>query len=352
MVKQKLVGLDYHTEKSALSIETESGEELYRGKVFTLELRELLKDYKKAKVLFEAGYGWPRLVKKLDGLSLQLIMCHPENNRRIATDRRKSDERDAKNLVNYLKTESFRKAYMPDDRIRDERQLMRSRSSIVREMTSLMNQIYGLMAYAGIDKPSLRLFSKKNRYYFDTVKFPENTGEVLKMLLESYDLHREQVKRLDRIIIEMNRSDPRARLLKTAPGIGDVTARTLLVEIGDIDRFKSADSLACYAGLVPGQRQSGNSSRNTGLTKEGSGIIRHVLVQSAWVAIRVNPVLKEFYENVKSRGGAQVAICAVARKLAVSAWHILKKNVPYKAQKPNAKDNPDVARGTGSVKDS
>jgi len=344
------VGLDYHTRRSYLSILNEGGTDAQEGSIDTALLPGLFEDLGEAEVLFEAGYGWPRLVKLLEGSKVELKMCHAGDNRRIANDRRKSDRRDAANLAVYLRTGTYKPVFMPDDGIRDERQLVRSRAYTVRKITRMKNQIQSLLAYAGVQKPAINIFAAKNRYYFDTIDLRENTREALNANLESYDFHLEILKRLDDRIAEMNRKDPRARLLKTIPGVGEVTAGTLLSEIGDIGRFRTAKSLACYTGLSPGQRQSGSSTRMSGITKEGSSHIRSVMVQAAWVAIRLDPALREFYEELKQRKTAQKAICAVARKLVVSAWYILKKQVPYKARKPMLEDKPGVARGTISRK--
>ena len=344
------VGLDYHTQTSYLSVLDDANEEIHEGVIDTVRLPEFLGELGDAEVLFEAGYGWPRLVKMLEGIGVELKMCHAEENRRIARDRRKSDRRDAANLAVYLSTGTYKPAFMPDDELRDERQLVRSRAYTVRKITRLKNQIHSMLAYAGVPKASVNIFAMKNRYYFDTIDLPENTREALDVNLESYDFHLTILKRLDDRVVEMNRTDLRARLLKTIPGVGDVTARTLLSEIGDIGRFKTSKSLACYAGLSPGQRQSGSSTHMTGITKEGSSHIRGVMVQAAWIAIRLDPALREFYEKLKQKKTAQKAICAVARKLVVSAWYILKKQVPFKARKPMLEDKPVVARGTSGRK--
>ena len=73
--------------------------------------------------------------------------------------------------------------------------------------------------------------------------------------------------------------------------------------------------------------------------------MRWELVQAAWIAIRIDPALKEFYERIKAKKNACVAVCAVARKLTVAVWHILRKQIPYKAGRPEAMGKPEVARG-------
>jgi transposase len=309
------------------------------------ELADFLKGLDDAKVLFEAGYGWPRLAKMLDDTGVELTMCHPEHNRRIATDRRKSDRRDARNLAVYLKTDGYKKAYMPGADIRDERQLIRSQIHMSWGVTRLKNQIHSLLAYAGVSKESFNIFTKRSREYLETVELPEYTRQVLDAKIELYDFTKDLLKRIESIVAELNRSDPDARLLKTIPGVGDITARVILSEIGDISRFESDDSLACYSGLTQREYQSSETRRTMGITKEGSSDLRWVLIQAAWIAIRFDPALREFYERIEARKNARVAICAVAHKLVKAVWHILTEKIPYKAKKPEAKGKPAVARG-------
>ena len=340
------VGLDYHTKSSYVSVVNEENEEIWDGRVDShWELAEFLGNLSDVKVLFEAGYGWPRLAKMLEDTDVELLMCHPEANRRIAKDRRKSDQRDARTLALYLKIDGYKPAFMPDAGIRDERQLIRAHIYMTRRITMIKNQIHSLLAYAGVPKESFNIFTKKSRQYLETVEVPEYTREILDVNIESLDLHKDLLKRIDGLIVELNRRDPRARLLKTTPGVGDITARVILAEIGDINRFPTDKGLACYAGLTQRQYQSAETRRTMGITKEGSSHMRWVLVQAAWIAIRLDPALKKFYEKLKEKKNARVAVCAVARKLIVSAWHILKKQVPYKPQRPEAKGKPAVARG-------
>jgi len=340
------VGLDYHTKDSQISIWNETGEEVWNGRVDSqAELAEMLRQLPDAKVLFEAGYGWPRLVKALDGAGVELKMCHPAENRKIATDRRKSDSRDAKNLAVYLKAGVFKEAYMPDDEVRDERQLVRTRTNLTREITMAKNRIHSLLAYAGIPKQSDNIFAKKRRWYLETVEVPENTRLVLDAEIKALDFLGGLRMDLDKRLAELNRRDPRARLLKTIPGVGGFTARVILAEMGEIDRFSTAKAFSCYCGLTPKQHQSGSTMRTMGITKEGSSHLRWVLVQAAWVAVRRDPAFRETFEKLREEKNAPTAICAVARKLSVAAWYILNDNVPFRASKPGTEGQPVEPRG-------
>lgn len=340
-------GLDYHTKSSYVSILDEENREISNSELDSqCELAGFLESLQEeTTVLFEAGYGWPRLEKLLEDVDVKLVMCHPGDNRRIANDRRKSDSRDARNLAVYLKTEGYKPAYMPDAKTRDERQLVRGRSCLRSNSTSIRNQIHGLLAYAGVPKAGFNIFAKKHRGYLESVQLPELAREILNAKLAALDQIEDLIALLDTRIVELNKHDPLARLLKTIPGVGDFTARVLLAEVGDISRFPTDKALSCYTGLTPGQRQSGETLITTGLTKEGSPLMRWVLVQAAWVATRVDKSIRARFDELEKEKGAKIAICAIARRLAVAAWHILTKEVPYKAQKPKEQGQLVVARG-------
>jgi transposase len=339
------VGLDYHTKHSQVAILDECGQVVMEAKLETENgLPNLLKDLPdEAKVLFEAGYGWPRLVRILEGIPVELVMCHPVENRKIATDRRKSDKRDARNLAVYLMTGTYKKVYMSPEEVRTQRQLVRSRACMSKHVTMAKNGIHGLLSYAGIPKQTGDIFAKKRRAFFESVELPEEVQEILNIDLKLLDMQDELMCELDKRIVLMNKSDPTAKLLMTIPGVGDFTARMIIAQVGDIRRFPSDKSFACYCGLTPGQKQSSDTIRMMGISKEGSSMLRWCLVQSSWIALRMDPALREFYESLRSRKDNCTAICAVARKLALAVWHIMTKQVPYKARKPKSEGKPAVA---------
>jgi len=330
------IGLDYHTKSSYISIIDEGSREILHESIGSQEelpgfLRSLPED---SKVLFEAGYGWPRLINLLGGVKAELIMCQPDHNRRIAGDRRKSDRRDARNLAIYLKTGGYKRAYIPDEDIREERQLTRGRTSLREMTTSIKNRIHSILAYAGVPKESGDIFCKRRRDYLESLALSELTRDTLDFNLKILDQVNDLVDTLDARIAKLNKRDPRARLLKTIPGVGDITARVLLAEIGDVTRFDTDDSFACYSGLTPRQHQSSEKLRMMGLTKEGSTHIRWVLVQAAWNAVRLDPALREIFDKLKEKKNPGKAICAVARRLAVAVWHVLSSEAPYRARRP------------------
>jgi transposase len=125
------------------------------------------------------------------------------------------------------------------------------------------------------------------------------------------------------------------RRLLTIPGVDATTAATMMATIGRIHRFPTPRQLVGYVGLDARVRQSGNHpARHGRISKQGASAARHVLVQAAWAAIKTPGPLYAFYRRVKARRGAQIAIVAVARKLAILTWHLLTKQQDYAYQRP------------------
>ena len=145
----------------------------------------------------------------------------------------------------------------------------------------------------------------------------------LHMLLDEYKLLSSQQQRLEKRIEGLVTSvDTR---LCTIPGIGLLTAGTILGELGNINRFASADKVVAFAGLDPSISQSGRSRKTGSISKRGSPMLRNALYRASVSAIRVNPVCKDFYERLKSRGKpTRVCLIAVARKLVHIAFSVEK----------------------------
>jgi transposase len=120
-------------------------------------------------------------------------------------------------------------------------------------------------------------------------------------------------------------------VLKTAPGIGPVTIEVVISELGEIARFRNAKAVCAYAGLVPVVRQSGGKkSKDLGITKQGSGLLRWALVQASWRIVRTSRKWELIFERIGKRSGAKRAIVAVARKLLCVLYAMLKTMTPYK----------------------
>ena len=152
-----------------------------------------------------------------------------------------------------------------------------------------------------------------------------------------------QVDFLDREVAEAERALARSALesaeirrLMSVPGVNLVSAATFWATVGDVRRFETPRKLVSYVGLDPRVRQSGEApARHGHISKQGSPQARHVLCEAAWIVVRTPGPLRAFYERLRARRGAQIALVATARKLCVLFWHLLTNEQDYAFGRPS-----------------
>jgi transposase len=162
------------------------------------------------------------------------------------------------------------------------------------------------------------------RRWLTGLQLPDDAHETVAGCLRHIDFLDAEIGELDAVIAREALGNADVLRLMTVPGVSVITASTFAAAIGRIDRFRSAAQLVGYLGLDPRVRQSCVSpARHGRITKQGSASVRHVLVEAAWIAARSPGPLRAFYQRVRARRGAQVAIVATARKLASLFWCLL-----------------------------
>ena len=130
------------------------------------------------------------------------------------------------------------------------------------------------------------------------------------------------------------RSDHRVELLRTIPGLGELLATVVALDIDRIERFTSAAKLAAYAGLVLTTYASGGQTFHGKLMPQTNKWLRWALVEAAWVAVRLDPYFRTHFANRRAHKPAQSAIIATARRLLEVVWHVLKEDRPYQSRPP------------------
>jgi transposase len=151
--------------------------------------------------------------------------------------------------------------------------------------------------------------------------------------LQVIDFLQEQVEKQDIKLRKLARPNPDAHRLKKMPGFDVLSAMMFLAEIGDISRFQNARQLTAFIGLVPRVYASGEVCRRGRITKQGSKLLRCILVQCAWAAIRKSPNLRSRFASISRRRGKSIAIVAIARKLAEVAFHIVKEKAEFSEER-------------------
>ena len=252
----------------------------------------------------------------------------------IAESVTKTDAVDARVLNELARSNlSLPKCYMPDDEEFALREHLRARRDLVRMRTMLKNRVHAVLHRRGILTPTSGLFTKAGRAFLAELELDEAGRAIIERFLRALDDFEALIKSSnDDLKATMRR--PRwakpAALLQTMPGLGVVSALTILAELGDLKRFKSRAAVANYAGLVPVIRDSNSKHYSGGITRRGSAHLRHVMTESAWVAVKRVPAYQDLFERVASRRGKQVAIVAVARRMLEDGVRMLWKDEAFR----------------------
>ena len=315
------VGIDLHKKTISICVVNQERKVLHRRTFYCTDPERIVAFFKElgpfqAVVEATASYEW--LVSLIEPLADRVLLAHPKKMRIIAESTRKSDKLDAEVLAVFLALGMIPEAYRPSKRQRGHRILVRQRSYISRRLTSVRNKIRRVLSNYNADQKNL--FTEAGLEYLSKTAVIEADRFVLDQLVVEFRLYTGQLKeadrRLDGFAEEAPVKEAEARaLLETIPAVGPVTIDVVLAELGEVSRFRSQKRACSYAGLVPGQRESAGRSRELGITKEGSGLLRWVLVQAAWRLVHRTARWRRIFEGILKRRGKKRAIVAVARRL-------------------------------------
>jgi transposase len=274
-------------------------------------------------VAFEAAYGWGWLVDLLEELELEPHLVHPSRCKAIASARLKNDKVDAATLAQLLRADLLPEAWIAPQQVRDLRALLRHRASLVRMGTACKNRVHAVLADRGISEDQI-LWTGPGRAWLADLELPATPRGIIQDCCGLLDALATPIARLEREIYALAKPDPRVQALMTLPGVGRLTAMTLVAEIGDIGRFPTARKLCAWAGLTPTVRNSDRKVRHGHITKQGSPWVRGILQEAAQTAKR-HPMFAGAYGELARRRGKNIATVAIARRLLARCFHILKQ---------------------------
>jgi len=286
---------------------------------------------------YEAGYCGFWIHEQLREQQIECVVVNPAD---VPTKDRerafKSDRVDARKLARGLRSGELDPIYVPSRQAQEDRTLVRLRWSLVRKQTRAKNQIKSLLAFYGIQLPEEVAETHWSKRYLAALEQQHlryaSGNAVLQTLLSELATLRQLISDTTRRIRMLAEQEPyreMAGYLRTIPGISTLTAMTLLTELVDIHRFESLDRLASYVGLAPGSHASGENDFTTGITERRNAHLRHILIESAWIAARRDPVLFETFETLAKRMPKQKAIVRIARKLLNRARFVLLRRTAY-----------------------
>ncbi len=281
-----------------------------------------------------SGAVWVR--DQLQAAGWQVKVAHARKVRDVAPLACKTDKVDAQVLAELCRRDLVPELWVPSIEDRALRERLRRRMHLVKTRTSARNWIFGLLTQFGLRISHSRLRKPDAMELLERRGVPEVWRASITELLELAEEMDRRIDPIDRELGPLARSDQRARLLATMPGIGPLLGLTFAAEIGEVSRFPSPGKLVGYAGLAPRVSQSGERSATGALSKAGSRTLRWAAVEAAHQAWRPSSPWHAHYLRVSARHGKNPAKSAVARKLLIAAWHMLSRNEPFKPHRPAA----------------
>jgi transposase len=243
--------------------------------------------------------------------------------------KQKTDRRDAELLVKLLNENRFPRIWVPTPEQRDARQLLLHRAKLVRMRSQVKNQLQALALNQGVQR-KWKLWSAAGRKQLESLPLLPWAGRRRTELLALHDQLEVSIGELDRAVAEQANTRPAVRRLMTHPGVGPITALAFVLTMGPAERFRRGKQVASYFGLIPTEHSSGGRGQRLGhISKQGNPFLRGLLVEAAQSAVRYEPGMRREYQRLAQRKCRALAKVAMARKLAVRLYWMLRSEVDY-----------------------
>jgi transposase len=327
--KYKTVGCDY---------ESESGAHRFQRSCTTpAALQKMVQEVNPDRVVIEVCSiaGWVCDLMGTMGIEVQVANTS-DDAWRWRKVKQKDDRRDALKAARLSAVNQLREVYIPAQEVRQWRALITYRQQLVRRRTRIKNHIRDLLLREG------QILVRGNKCWNELgiellTSLARPWGEVGMTELWRGELHEElqQLKLLQACLATVEeklnaigKADARVQLLRTTPGVGPRLAEAIVALLDEPKRFRKASQVSGYIGMVPKAFDSGESERRGHITRQGSQLVRSLLVEVAWAGLRHNAWVRQTYQRLSGgkKARQKLAIVAVGRKLLVRCWAMLRDN--------------------------
>jgi len=330
------VGIDLHSNNNVISIIDGENKQIYCGKLKNSlnVVLEKLAPYKEgiSGIVVESTFNWYWLVDGLMENGYKLHLSNPGANEQYSGKKNINDKNDARWLADLLRLNILKEGYVMDAKRRAIRDLCRKRMQLVRMRTSnilsirnLFSRNLGAITAKEISKTEsdqlIELFGDKN-----LVRAVSANKSVIHTL-------NAEIKDIEKIILNQINLAWEFQKLKTIKGVGDILAQTIMLEVGNIERFKKVGNFASYSRCVSADKISNGKKKGRGNRKNGNKYLSWAFTEAAISSIHWNPDAKKFYERKKKKTMTVVAIKALAHKIARASYYIMKDQVEFDSAK-------------------
>ncbi len=271
------------------------------------------------------SYGWFR--RLMSELGYELLVGDATQIRASNPRRQKTDKRDAEHILRLLMEDRFPAIWQPPAENEQLRQLLLHRCRLVRLRTRVTNQLDGMAKNEGLIIPGR--WSGKRRQAIEALPLPGWYGERRKDLLALLDRVEERIAPLNKAVSQAAASNAEACLLMTHPGVGPVVSLAYVLTIGNWQRFPRGKQVGSYLGLIPSEDSSSDKRRLGHISKQGNTLLRWLLVEAASTAQRYDASWHRQYVRLSMEKHHGVAKVAIAHKLAVRLYWMLRSGQDY-----------------------
>lgn len=329
---QTYVGLDTHKKFIVGCVKNKDGNILFEQKfknepnAMDLFLVNIPLD---SKIALESSSCWQYTFDYLIDKGYSVTLSNPVKTKLIGESKKKTDKEDARKLADLLRMNMLPESYAAPKDIRLNRQITRHRLSLVCIRSQIKNKIQAILRRHGYGLEYDDYFTQTGINFMRSLDLPMVDRFEIDQYIDMFESITKQIQSTQERIEEIASDNPQARNLMTHVGISYYSSLMITSEIGDIGRFDSSKKLVSFAGLNPSVSQSGDKCYLGRISKQGSKNLRWILIQCANAAIRSDPLLKSYYLKKKLGKGHNKAIVAVARKMLINIYIMLKHNISY-----------------------
>lgn len=334
--KNIFVGIDVH--KKTYSVATICDGELVKRdsiKAYPENLVKYLDKYfggASIKSAYEAGFSGFGLHRLLIESGINNIVVNAASIEIGARDRLKTDKRDALKIALQLAANRLEGIFIPSIEMEDRREVTRLRDTLVKDRNRYAVRLKHKVHYHGLIEPDDgKRISKRWIAEIKAKELRPGVRYALEKLIKQWEVLSEEIKEIDKALEKQAVEDEaNERVYRSVSGIGKTASRVLANELGDMAHFSSEKGLFNYTGLTPMEYSSGEHIRRGHISRQGKPILRSILVQCSWTAIRYDDNLREIYQRIAKRAGPKRAIVAIARRLIGRIRACFRNNELYK----------------------
>lgn len=336
-------GIDLGGVSSYAFVTDEQGRNMWSGPMETTKaaFKQLVNRFLSPGLMIaiEAGNQTAWVHEELVTLGAKVVVVNPNQVKLIAESRRKTDKVDAKILCELLRLGGLpHPVHMPAYEARELRGLLVARRQLIRARAKICNVVRGMLRQTGVRLVARELSSQVGWQRLFHAGFEhDHLLHITAAYYDSFLALTKSIHQLDRQLAEREKAEPRATRLKTMPRVGRIAALTFLAAVDDVNRFPSSRKLIGYSGLAPTVRQSSERTKFGSISRQGRSELRTIWVQIAHLVARdrtkATLPLRNWFNRVAGKRGKKTALVALARRLLVIAYQLLRTESDYDANR-------------------